>query len=135
MGDEMSTIAPGALVRVRKFGDRAFVVRRRDELHPERWRVISKAVASDGVRRGELFSGMTVGSGDVVVVKPAPTYSPGTQVKFNGGTAEVISVNGDTVTLAIPPARFKTRAGDHLHVPPSQAVVEVADLVLETLGD
>jgi hypothetical protein len=125
------TIAPGALVRIRQFGDIAFVVHRKDTFHPRRWHCVSKAV--DG-RYRILHSGQSAGEGDIVVVREAPSYAPGEEVRFNGAITEVIVDHGDTVELAIPPSRFKTRAGDHLALAPSRATVDKSDLVLESLG-
>jgi hypothetical protein len=121
------------VVRILRRGDVAYVAVRRDAFNPRRWRCACKAIAlSTGAQK---FEGITAGEGDLVEIAPAPKYLPGAQVKFNGSTAEVVVDNGDTVTLAIPPKRFCTRAGDHLAIPPSQAVVDKADLVLETLGE
>ena len=124
------TIAPGAIVRILRRGDVAYVVVRQDTFNPHRWRCTAVAIDS----KDRIFhEGITAGEGDMVVVREAPIFSPGTQVRFNGGTAQVIADNGDTATVAIPPARFKTRAGDYLHVPPSRAVADKANLVLEEL--
>jgi hypothetical protein len=88
-------------------------------LIPRRWQCTAVAIDS----KDRIFhEGLTAGEGDMVAVREAPIFSPGGQVRFNGGMAEVISDHGDTATLAIPPARFKTLAGDYLHVPPSRAV-------------
>ena len=56
-------------------------------------------------------------------------------MRYAGAIAEVIEDLGDTIRLAAAPRRFRTRAGDHLAVPPGQVEVGKADLVLETLGE
>jgi hypothetical protein len=125
-------ITPGAVVSILRRGDIAYVVVRRDEFHPGRWRCACKAIA-----RGlaPAFEGITAGEGDLVEIVPAPTYSPGAQVKYSGSSVEVIADHGDTVELAIPSQRFRTRAGDHLAVPPSKVTVDKSVLVLEILGE
>ena len=64
----MEMIAPGAIVRVRRRGDIAFVVHSR--AIDGGWRVISKAVDD---RSRSAFSSVTVGAGDIIVVKDAPS--------------------------------------------------------------
>jgi hypothetical protein len=123
-------ISPGACVKIRQHGDIAYIVHRRDMFAARLWLCVCKAVARG---RAPVHNGIVAGEGDIIIVREAPTFSPGQQVRFNGGIAEVIEDHGDIVTLAIPPARFKTRAGDHLHVPPSRAVADKGNLVLEEL--
>jgi hypothetical protein len=49
----------------------------------------------------EVLTSLSVGEGDLSVLIPAPTFTPGQQVKHNGGGASVIEDRGDTVLLAI----------------------------------
>jgi hypothetical protein len=68
-----------------------------------------------------------------VLLVAAPTYEFGAQLRFNGGGASVLEDKGDVVLLSIPPARFRTRAGDHLSLAASRIEVGKADLVIENL--
>ncbi len=122
-------IAPGAIVRIRRRGDIAFVVQRR--ALDGGWRVMSKVVDD---RSGSVFSGVTVGAGDVIVVKPAPTYEVGAEIE-HGGLKHTVSADlGDCVELIAPAFSRPLKGGGALHVPGGNTVtVGKSDLVLEQL--
>ena len=65
------TIAAGAIVRIRRRGDVAFVVVRQDTCNPRRWRCT--AVAIDSKNR-ILHEGLTAGEGNMMLVRDAPIY-------------------------------------------------------------
>jgi hypothetical protein len=125
------TIAPGAIVRVLRRGDVAFVVRRRDEFNSRRWQCVAKAFDD---RENVLHEGVTVGEGDIVVVREAPTYSPGAQVHFNGVKHTVSRDLGESVELIVPSLRRLLRGGGVLRVAAGNTcMIAKSDLVLEKL--
>jgi hypothetical protein len=123
-------IAPGAIVRVYLQGDTAWVVRGKT-LDGSRWRVTCKDV--DAPNRAAL-SARVVGEGDIVLIKPAPTYEPGSTITHNGVAHTVARDLGDEIELIVPASRFPTKGGDHLLRPAGNHVtIPKSDLVLETL--
>ncbi len=123
-------IAPGAIARVRRRGDIAFVVHSR--ALDGGWRVMSKAV--DGKRRS-AFSSLTVGTGDIVVVKDAPAYEVGTEVEHDGLQHTVLADRGGTVTFEVPVSRYRTRGGSYTLIAAGNTItIAKSDLVLATFG-
>jgi len=123
-------ISPGAIVRVFKHGDIAWVVR--DKLWDGRWRVVAKAVDQRG--RGEILSSRVVGEGDTVLVRDPPTYQVGTEVKHEGVKLTVLEDRGDHVLFSVPATRFPLKGGDHLHVAAgNHTEIDKATLVLASL--
>lgn len=122
-------IASGAIVRVRRRGDIAFVVHSRGI--DGRWRVVSKATDD---RSSYAFSSLTVGAGDVIVVKDAPAYEVGAEAEHDGLKHTVSADLGDRVELVAPASRRILNGGGALHIPGGNTVlVAKSDLVLEQL--
>ena len=46
------------------------------------------------------MSGRTAGEGDVVLIKPAPTYEPGATIEYDGTACTVVHDLGDEVDLS-----------------------------------
>jgi len=122
-------ITPGSIVRVFKQGNTAWVVDSRG--FDGRWKVVSKAV--DGRNRSALSS-LTVAEGDIVLIKEAPTYAVGAEVRYERVDHEVIEDLGELVRLSVPASSFPLRYGGALRRPSgNSAVISKANLVLESL--
>ena len=122
-------IAPGAIVRVRRRGDVAFVVH--SSGIDGRWRVVSKTVYDE---RRSAFSSLTVGAGDTIVVEDAPTYEVGAAVEHEGWKHTASGDLGDQVELIVPASRRPLKGGGALYLPGANTItVGKSDLVLEQL--
>jgi hypothetical protein len=95
-----------------------------------RWLCIARA--ADGT--WEWITSMQFGFGDITVVQPAPTYSPGTEFQHrHHGRIVVIKDRGDTVYCSIPERRVALSCGGFLNLGPGLADVSKAELVLANL--
>ena len=122
-------ISPGAIVRVYRCGDIAWVVERHE---PDgRWRVCCKAVDHNG---RAMFSSRTASENEMVLIQDAPSYQPGATVTHNGVPHAVAADNGDAVELIVPATRRPLRGGGALSIPGGNAVtLSKAELALEQL--
>jgi signal peptidase I len=121
-------ITPGATVRINHHsGD--WVVH---SALGGRWKCIGRGVV--GRDRQALISRI-VGEGDIVVVKPAPTFAPGTTIEHNGVEHTVLADHGDTAELEVPSSRYPLKRGGHLHIAAGNTTtVTKAELVLAALA-
>ena len=122
-------ISPGAIVRVYRCGDIAWVV---EHQQPDgRWRVCCKAVDHKG---RAMFSSRTASENEMVLVQDAPSYQPGATITHNGVQHAVAADNGDAVELIVPATRRPLRGGGHLRIPGgNRTTIAKADIVLESL--
>lgn len=119
----------GALVRIYKQGDIAWVLDRR--MPDGRWKCVSKLVDNMG---HQSFSSRTAGEREMVVVQDAPTYQVGTTVEHKGKSFVVVADNGDSLTAIVPASRRPLKGGGYLHVPAGNRIeLPKSDLTLETL--
>ena len=80
------------------------------------------------------LAGRTVGEGDMVLVRDAPSYAAGDMVEHDGVQLTVIEDRGDAVLFSVPASRFRTRGGDYLHVAKGNTTeIDKATIVLEEL--
>ena len=100
-------ISPGAIVRIYRTGDTAWVVRGRTL--SGRWKCISKAVDFRG--RAGAFTSFTAGEGDMVLIKDPPTYTAGMVVERDGMEHTVLADDGEFVTLLVPASSFPLKRG------------------------
>jgi hypothetical protein len=122
-------ISPGAIVRVNRHANIAWVVHSKDL--NGRWRCLSKKV--DGLNRSAL-STLIVGAGDMILIKEAPTYVVGAEVCYEQIDHTVIEDRGEFVKLAVPSSSFPLAHGGALERPSGNAaVISKANLVLEAL--
>ena len=120
------TLSPGTTVWLkREQGD--WVVHSR---LGDRYKCLGKT--SVGRNHDEVLTARIVGEGDAVLIKAAPTYTPGQTVTYNGVPHTIVRDDGDTVTLEVPASRYQTHGGDHLHIDAgNDIVVSKCELVMK----
>lgn len=122
----------GDIVTVRRFGDTAWVIRRRE---PDgRYRVVCRTTTPRCPdTRGYFYRGRVVGEGDITaVITPAPTFEVGTTLMHDGKSYVVAADNGDSITLTVPATRRALQGYGVLHVPAGNRIaISKADLVLQ----
>jgi hypothetical protein len=120
-------ITPGCIVRVRKYGDLAWVADKYDG-YTRRWRLVSKK--ADARYRTGLTS-ITAGEGDCVLMREAPSFTEGEEVFYRGVIHTVARDLGDSIELIVPEKTYITRGRVALRVPGgNHLTVSKADLVL-----
>lgn len=111
----------GSTVRCRQTGDDVWVIRQvdGDRLHLRS-------------RDGNRYTGRVCGAGDVTVVAPPPTFTPGIQITHDGQTVIVREDRGDDVVCVTQDARWIWRDGTRLLMRGGNGyTVNKADLVVE----
>jgi len=120
------TISPGATVQIT--GQRGtWVVAKQTDIDRRWWRCVGKDAAGRTVTR-------IAGAGDVTLITPARSYTPGSSITLDGVRHEAISDNGDTITLEVPASVYRAQAGINLQRSAGNTIaIAKSDLVLEGL--
>jgi len=119
-------ISSGCIVRINRQGDILWVVHSRTT--DGRW----KCVRSVNSWRGERFTSLSVGEGDVVLVAAAPVYEVGVAIMHNGIAHVVLADHGDAVELEVPSSRFPLKGGGALSILSGNVItLSKSDLALE----
>lgn len=106
---------------------------------------VVRAVAGEGSRahlRGKLidhrgratYTDRVSGLGDIAVIVPAATYTPGQQVELDGVRLTVTRDLGDVVEFSVPEKRFEHAAGVNVRLPAGNSItISKAELALDAL--
>lgn len=125
-------VAIGDTVTVTRFGSQLFVATRPE---PDgRWQLRRKATSGRGKR---TYQNATAGPGDIVVVRPAPTFAPGDEIERGGQTCFVIEDRGDEIEIGRPESRSPTRRGtEFIRIPAGNTcTLSKGEVVLSSNSD
>lgn len=124
-------ISPGALVTVKAFGTRLWIVKGPGPNGSGRWHLTCKVTDQRG---RTAYHAHLAGSSDITLVKPAPTYDVGTTIEHGGLTCTVVEDKDDTLQLS-KPARSSSRlkGGGKLRIVAGNVEASKTDVILEAL--